>query len=654
MKHNHQDHHAHMVLDFRKRFWISSVASIPVLTFSPMIQKFLNIENLSFNGDQIVIFILATFIFFYGGYPFITGAWNELKNKNPGMMTLVAVAITTAYVYSAAVLFGLEGKQLLWELVTLVDVMLLGHWIEMKSVMGASRALEELVKSMPKIAHKINPDGSSSDVGVDNLIVGDRVLVKPGEKISVDGAVVEGTTSVNESMLTGETRLVEKTLGAEVVGGSINGDGSITIEIKKMGKDTYLSQIVELVRVSQESKSRTQNLAGRAAFWLTIIALSGGIITLFSWLLFTTQGFGFALERTIAVIVIACPHALGLAIPLVVAFSTSLSARNGLLIRNRDAFENSRKIDAVIFDKTGTLTRGEFVVSDVITLSKDVDESEILTLAGAIEAHSEHPIAGAILKKAGKVFGVENFKAIPGKGAEGKVDGQSIKVVSPGYLRETNMNINDPRIKKVMDEGKTVVFVIVNNILVGSIGLDDDIREEAKEAILDLQNMGIKTIMLTGDSKAVAKRVAKKLKIDEYFAEVLPSEKFEKVKEVQSRGFIVAMVGDGVNDAPALAEANVGIAIGAGTDVAIETADIVLVKSNPLDVVKIIGLARKTYDKMVQNLWWATGYNIVALPLAAGVAYSAGVVLSPAVGAIFMSLSTIVVAFNASLLKLKS
>ncbi|NOX36776.1 MAG: copper-translocating P-type ATPase [Calditrichaeota bacterium] len=649
----HHDHHAHMIADFRKRFWISLVLTIPILLLAPMVQKFLGLEGLRFAGDVFLSFLLSSVVFFYGGYPFLKGIFDELKKLQPGMMTLIALAISVAYFYSSAVVFGLEGKTFFWELATLIDIMLLGHWIEMKSVMGASRALEELAKLMPSDAHKIMPDGSVQDVPLSELQPGDRVLVKPGEKVPADGIVVEGQTSVNEAMLTGESKPVSKKSGDKVIGGSINGEGSITIEVQKTGKDSFLSQVIDLVREAQESKSKTQDLANRAAFWLTMIAIVGGGLTLFIWLAIMNKDFAFALERTVTVMVITCPHALGLAVPLVVAVSTAISARNGLLIRNRAAFEAGRNIQAIIFDKTGTLTKGEFGVTDIINLDSKLDDSEILTLAASVEAHSEHPIARGIVNSSQKALPVSDFKAIPGKGARGKVDGQEVMVVSPGYLRENNIQLENKQIEALNAQGKTVVYVLVNGSVVGAIALADIIRPESKEAIRRLKEMGIRTMMLTGDNRQVAKWVADELGLDEYFAEVLPQEKAAKVKEVQARGLTVAMTGDGVNDAPALVQADVGIAIGAGTDVAVEAADIVLVRSNPLDVVAIIGLAKATYRKMVQNLAWATGYNAFAIPLAAGVLYSYGILLSPAMGAVLMSLSTVIVAINARFLKVE-
>lgn len=649
----HHDHHAHMVADFRRRFWLSLVVTVPILILSPMIQHFLGLgESIRFFGDQYVLFGLSSVIYFYGGYPFLRGIIGEIRSRKPGMMTLISIAISTAYFYSSAVVFGLSGNILFWELATLIDIMLLGHWIEMKSIMGASKALEELVRLMPSDAHKVMPDGSVVDVPLNELSSGDIVLVKPGEKIPADGEVIEGESSVNESMLTGESVPVSKIRGAKVIGGSVNGEGSITVDVRKTGKDSYLSQVIELVRQAQESKSKTQDLANRAAVWLTIVALGGGAITIFVWLVIAQKDFAFALERTVTVMVIACPHALGLAVPLVVAVSTALSAGNGLLIRDRAAFEKARNIQAIIFDKTGTLTEGKFGVTDTIIFDRDIDIEELLKYAASVEAHSEHPIAKGIVSSAKGTYPVQNFRAITGKGAEGNVNGRNIRVVSPGYLKEQNIRMEDERIRELSSQGKTVVFVLIDGGLKGALALADIVRPESKEAISRLKDMGIRCMMLTGDNEQVAKWVSEEIGLDEYFAEVLPDEKSAKIKEVQSRGLIVAMTGDGVNDAPALAQADVGIAIGTGTDVAVETADIILVRSNPLDAVAILGLSRATYRKMVQNLLWATGYNVVAIPLAAGVLYP-NILLGPALGAVFMSLSTIIVAINARFLKVK-
>ena len=649
----HHDHHARMVADFRRRFWVSLILTVPVLVLAPMIQRLLGLEEtLAFPGDSYLQFAFASVVFFFGGWPFLKGFFEELGKKKPGMMTLIALAITVAYAYSSVVVFGLPGEVFFWELATLIDIMLLGHWIEMRSVMGASRALEELVRLMPSEAHRVAADGSVEDVSVSDLVHGDRVLVKPGEKVPTDGVIVEGRTTVNQAMLTGESKPVEKGEGEEVIGGSVNGESSFTFEVQKTGAETYLSQVIDLVREAQESRSRSQDLANRAALWLTIIAISVGTVTLVTWLL-VGQSFNFALERMVTVMVIACPHALGLAVPLVVAVSTALSATNGLLIRDRSAFERARGLQAVVFDKTGTLTEGRFGVSDVIALAGR-SEDELLHLAASLESRSEHPIAEGIVREAEDRAidypAPSEFKAIPGKGAQALVDGRDVKVVSPGYLKEKGLTVENQDVERVAAQGKTVVFVLVDEGLEGAIALADIIRQESREGLARLKELGIQSIMLTGDAKEVAGWVAEELALDDYFAEVLPHEKSEKIREVKSRGLVVAMTGDGVNDAPALVEADVGIAIGAGTDVAIESADIVLVRSDPRDVASIVTLARATYRKMKQNLLWATAYNVVAIPLAAGVLYKAGIVLSPAIGAVFMSLSTVIVAINARLL----
>jgi Cu2+-exporting ATPase len=654
--HGGHEHHAMMVEDFKKRFWISLVASIPILLFSHMIQMFFGLQSLEFNGDSYVVFLLSSFVFVYGGWPFLTGLVSELRAKQPGMMTLIALAVTVAYVYSSIVVFGLKGEIFFWELATLIDIMLLGHWIEMRSVMGASRALEELARLMPSEAHVVQPDATIIDVPLEQLKHGDKVLVKPGEKIPADGAVVKGESSVNEALLTGESMPLAKKPGDKVIGGSINGEGAITIEMQKTGKETYLSQVIELVRQAQESRSKTQDLANRAAVWLTGISITAGVITLAVWASMG-QPFAFAIERTVTVMVITCPHALGLAIPLVVAVSTAISARNGLLIRNRVAFEHARNLQAIVFDKTGTLTEGQFGVTDIVTFDSRVPENDLLSMAASVESRSEHFIAKGILAAA-KQRGISfrepsNFKSIPGKGAEGVVDSKTVSVVSPGYLAENQIAVHENRVNELAAQGKTVVFILSDQRPLGAIALADMIRPESREAVQRLKSMGIKCMMLTGDNKQAAQWVAKELGLDDYFAEVLPHQKSEKVKEIQNRGLTVGMVGDGVNDAPALAVADVGIAIGAGTDVAIETADIILVRSDPRDVVGIVNLARATYGKMVQNLWWATGYNALAIPLAAGVLYSLGILLSPAVGAVLMSLSTVIVAINARLLRVE-
>jgi Cu2+-exporting ATPase len=646
-----------MLEDFKRRFIVSFVLTFPVLLLSPTIQDFFNFE-LRVPGADYLTFLLSSVVYFYGGYPFLRGIKEELSEKSPGMMTLIAIAISVAYFYSSAVVFGLHGEVFFWELVTLIDVMLLGHWLEMRSVMGASRALEELVKIMPAVAH-LKKNSEVVDVEVDQLKIGDEVLIKPGEKVPVDGTVVEGTSSVNESMLTGESKPVTKKQGNDVIGGSINGEAAFVVMVEKTGKDTYLSQVVELVRAAQESKSKTQDLANRAAMYLTIIALTVGILTFTLWILFG-QPLVFALERAVTVMVITCPHALGLAIPLVVAVSTSIAAKSGLLIRDRQAFERARNLQAIIFDKTGTLTEGRFGITDIISLSGEEngtgeEKERILSLVASLEASSEHPIAKGVIESAREkglqTQSVEKFSSIPGKGVKGLVEGKKFLVVSPSYLEENRIVLKDQKIEEIEAQGKTVVFLLEEDKVLGAVALADIVRKESREAISKLKSMGIKCLMLTGDNRYVAAWVSRELDLDDYFAEVLPHKKAEKVKEVQAQ-YITGMVGDGVNDAPALAQADVGIAIGAGTDVAIETADIVLVKNDPRNVVDIIGLSRKTYSKMYQNLLWATGYNVFAIPLAAGVLYGYGILLSPAMGAVFMSLSTVIVAINAKTLKM--
>ncbi|MCF8363191.1 MAG: cadmium-translocating P-type ATPase [Prolixibacteraceae bacterium] len=651
--HDHSNHHAMMIKDFRKRFWISLAFSIPILVLSPMIQGLLGFEfSLTQGYDSYLLFGLSTIVFFYGGWPFLTGLADELKKKQPGMMTLIAVAITVAWGYSSATTFGVEGSTFFWELATLIDIMLLGHWIEMKSVLGASRSLQKLVEMMPSEAHLLK-NGETVDVKVDQLEKDNQVLVRPGEKIPVDGEIADGESHVNESMVTGEAKPVKKAKDDKVIGGTINGNGSLTISVKQIGEDAYLSKVIGMVREAQDKKSKTQNLADRIAFWLTIVALTVGFGTLATWLILG-KPFVFALERMATVMVITCPHALGLAVPLVVAISTSISAQRGLLIRNRTAFENSRKITLLAFDKTGTLTKGNFGVTRYGSLDESLDDQQVLRLAGALESKSEHPLAMGIMQKIRdekiEIPEAENFNAITGKGIEASVENKNVKVVSPGYVKEKNIEIPD---KAYKNEAETVVFVMVEDKLAGFIAMADEIREESYEAVKTLKKSGIKLYMMTGDNEKVAKSVSDELGLDGYFAGILPDQKLEKVKEFQQDGEFVAMTGDGINDAPALATADVGIAVGSGTDIAAETADIILVNSNPGDIASLILFGKATYKKMIQNFIWATGYNVVAIPLAAGVMFSAGILISPAFGAILMSLSTIIVAINAQLLKRK-
>ena len=645
------DHHKMMVADFRKRFWVSTIITIPILFFSPMIQDFFGYDYL-LPGNPYFLFALSSFVYFWGAWPFLKGFYGEMKTKGAGMMTLISMAISVAYFYSTATVFGLKGEDFFWELSTLIVIMLLGHWLEMKSVLGASKALQLLVSMLPSEAHKVVGD-AIEDVKLDDLIKDDIILIKPGEKVPADGIITEGTSYLNESMLTGESKPVKKELDDTVIGGSINGNSTLRVRVKHTGKDSYLSKVIKMVDEAQRTKSKMQNLSDRAAKWLTYIALAIGFGTLAVWLILGFP-FVYALERMVTVMVIACPHALGLAIPLVVAISTAVSAQNGLLIRNRTAFEESRKISALLFDKTGTLTKGDFGVTRIESVNKKFQSEEILRLASALEQSSEHPIAVGIIKKVKAdnmaIPKPEKFNAITGKGVEADVEGKKVKVVSPGYLRDEKITIPEDAYS---DAAETVVFVLIDGKLAGYIALSDEIRPESAEAIKTFKKNNIKVYMATGDNEKTAKAVSDKLGLDGYYAEVLPHQKVEIVKELQGKGEFVAMTGDGVNDAPALAQANVGIAVGSGSDIAAETADIILVNSNPKDIANLILFGKATYSKMIQNLIWATGYNVVAIPLAAGVFYTSGFVLGPAIAAVFMSLSTIIVAINAQLLKRK-
>lgn len=645
------DHHKMMTADFKRRFYIVLILTVPIMALSPMIQHFMGV-NWQFRGSRYMLFALSTAGFFYGGWPFLKGLIEEIKSKNPGMMTLIGFAISVAYIYSTATVFGLKGEDFFWELATLILIMLLGHWIEMKSIAGASKDLELLVRLIPANAHLVMPD-KIDEIKTETLKEHDIILVKPGEKVAADGIISAGESYLNESMLTGESKPVKKNIGDKVIAGAMNGNGSIRVTVTHASRDSYLSQLVKLVDGAQKAKSKTQLLADKAAKWLTILALVGGISTFLYWYL-TGKPLDFAMARMVTVIVICCPHALGLAVPLVVAKSTSLAAKNGLLIKNRTSFENARKITTIVFDKTGTLTLGKFAVSKVISVNKDVDEKEVIRLAAALEQNSEHPIATGILQKAKdlsvNIPETENFKAITGKGVEATIEGNKIRVVSQGYLKENNIAVPD---SFQVNDRETVAFVTVNNKLIGWIALSDEIRPESAEAIKTLKENNIRSILLTGDNYKVAKSVSESLGMDSFIAEVLPDQKLQKIKELESKGEFVAMTGDGVNDAPALAQADIGIAVGSGSDIAAETAGIVLVNSNPKDIVSLILFGKSTHRKMIQNLIWATGYNVVALPLAAGVFYHWGILLSPAAGAALMAVSTIIVAINASMLKIK-
>ncbi len=638
-----------MIKDFRNRFYFSLLLTLPILALTPLI-KDLTGFGWTFPRADYVVFLLATILYFVGGWPFLSGLVKELKEKSPGMMTLIGMAITVAYGYSTAVTFGLPGMPFYWELATLIAIMLAGHWIEMTSVVGASAALEKLARLMPSEAHRKEGE-TIKDIPLSLVENGDLLIVKPGEKIPADGRIHEGAGYVDESMLTGESRPVRREKGDRLIGGSINGDSSITIKVDGVGEHAYLSKIITMVREAQQVKSKTQKLSDRAARYLTIAAITIGIATLVSWLL-VGYDLQFAITRMATVMIITCPHALGLAIPLVVSVSTAKSAQHGLLIRNRTAFEQARKIDTIVFDKTGTLTKGTFTVTDVTSTDTGTySKKDVLRLAASVEVHSEHPIGKSIVGHATaqgfELSSVDEVSAIKGKGIGGKVDGSAILVTSPSHARQLGIDIPSTKDELAV----TRVFVLMETRLIGSITLSDTVRPESHGAIKTLQSMGIACWMLTGDNEATARAVSEELGMNGYFAEVLPDEKQQKIKELQKKGSFVAMTGDGVNDSPALAQADVGIAIGSGTDVAASTADIVLVDSNPQDIVTLIRFGKATYSKMIQNLVWATAYNVFAIPLAAGVLHFTGFILQPEVGAVLMTLSTVVVAINARLLK---
>ncbi len=645
-------HAGHHTPDFLKRFWITLVLSVPVLLLSHMIQQWLGF-TIVFQGDKYVLLVLGSIIYFYGGMPFLKGFLGEVKAGAIGMMTLVALAITVAYVYSVAVVFGLPGMDFFWELATLIVIMLLGHWLEMRSQMAASKALQSLVALLPNDV-TVEQNGSPVKIKLEQLKNGDTVIIRPGEKVAADGLIVEGSSYLNESMLTGESVPVRKESGGKVIAGAINGDGALKIKATGVGKDSYLNKVINLVQDAQAAKSNTQNLADKVAKWLTIVAIVVGVGTFAYWYI-TMGDLAFALERMVTVMVTACPHALGVAIPLVVAISTTLSATNGLLIRNRTAFETTRNLSTIIFDKTGTLTKGSHTVQKIIPLTEHYSANDLLQYVAAVQQNSEHHIAKGIMQTLAEkkldLWKSDNFRYMQGIGVTGMVSGKSVVAAGPNYFVQNNKQV--PAIpEEINQDAETVNFILIDDVPVGIVSLADTIREGAKEAIDQLRSMNIKSFLLTGDNEKVAAAVSKQLGMDGYLANVLPHHKQEKVKEFQDKGEIVAMTGDGVNDAPALAAADVGIAVGSGTDVAAETADIILVNSDPRDVVKMIDFGKKTYSKMIQNLVWAVGYNVVAIPLAAGVLYPT-FVLSPAMGAVLMSVSTIVVALNASLLKIK-
>ncbi|EDP68311.1 copper-transporting ATPase [Carnobacterium sp. AT7] len=647
----HAGHHAMMIKDFKKRFWVSLILAIPISLLSPMVQMLFGYE-INFLGDDLLLFVLSTVLFFYGGKPFLTGAWGELKSRTPAMMMLISLAIITAYVYSTLTTFFISGSDFFFELATLIVIMLLGHWIEMRSVMGASKALEALIKLMPKEAHKIDESGNIMEVTIEDLKPGDRILVKSGEKIPLDGTIYEGTSTVDESMLTGESVPIEKNPGMNAIGASVNGEGVLKIKVNKVGNDTYLAQVIQLVRDAETTKSKAQGFADIAAKWLFYVAVIVGLLTIVYWSV--TGDFDFALERMVTVLIIACPHALGLAGPLVTSRSTSIAASKGLLIRNRIAFEGAHKIDKIVFDKTGTLTEGNFGVTD-IQPANGISKLELLALAYSVETQSDHPIAKGIVKEGKEqrleIDDVKNYRNLAGKGLTATINGAEISIISPGAMKNNQFYFDEKEYETLAQQGKTVVFILKNYELQGMIALADIIRESSYKVIKELNDLGVETIMMTGDNKRVANYVGGKLGLSQVIAEVLPHEKSKYVSELKKNGKRVAMIGDGINDAPALAESDVGIAIGAGTDVALETADIVLVDSDPADVLAIIKLSKASYKKTIENFIWAAGYNIIALPLAAGVLINQGILITPAIGAVVMSLSTIIVAINAQMLK---
>ena len=651
----HDMHAGHSVAMFRDKFWITLLLTIPTLVWGEMIPRLLGFTPPAVPGARWIPVVFGTAVFFYGGWVFIQGAWRELADRRPGMMTLISLAITVAFVFSVAVTLGFRGMPLWWELASLVTIMLLGHWMEMRSISQAQGALAELAKLLPDTATRLDGD-RAVDVPLTELRDGDLVLVRPGASVPADGVVREGRSAVNESMLTGESRLVEKHAGDEVIAGTVNGDGSLRVAITRTGNRTALAGIMRLVAEAQQSRSRAQVLADRAAFLLTIVAVAAAVITAVVWAALSSPA-SFVVERVVTVLVIACPHALGLAVPLVVAISTTIGARSGLLVRDRRGLEEARKLDAVVFDKTGTLTLGEHRVVAMRT-ADGLRDDDALRLAAAMERDAEHPVARAIVASAEErgltIPRASDFQAIPGHGVQAIVDGRRLSAGGPNLLeRLVTMPSRDLQTfaEEAASRGQGVVYLVDDTTVVAAFAVADAVRPESRDAVRRLHERGIQVVMLTGDSRAVADSVARELGIDTVLAQVLPDQKADRIRELQAQGKRVAMVGDGVNDAPALLTADVGVAIGAGTDVAVETGDIVLVRSDPRDVSRIIALSRATYRKMIQNLWWAAGYNIIAIPLAAGALEPWGVVLSPAVGAVLMSLSTVIVAINAQLLR---
>lgn len=667
--HNHHEGHDHGAMDhsahggdFKKKFFVSLFLGIPIILMAPMMGIELPFQ-FTFPGSEWVVLILGTILFFYGGMPFLKGAKMELEMKNPGMMMLISLGISVAYFYSVYAFVAnnflhssVHIMDFFWELATLILIMLLGHWIEMNAISNAGNALQKMAELLPNLATVIKEDGSTEEVTLQEVMIGQKVLVKTGEKVPTDGEILEGQTSINESMITGESKDVIKKVHDKVIGGSVNGSGAITIEVTGTGESGYLSQVMELVGSAQNEKSRVESLSDKVAKWLFYIALTVGIVAFIVWFILT-KDINIALERMVTVLIIACPHALGLAIPLVTARSTSLGAQNGLLVKDRQALEVAKKVDIIMMDKTGTLTEGNFAVNEFESFSQDYTKEEVLSLMAALEQTSSHPLAVGVLNKMEKL-GLSIPKAskvtnLPGIGMEGLVEGKDVKIVSISYMNQHDLPFNEKEFNELSSQGNSVSFLLVNHETIGLIAQGDQIKPDSKEMINELKVQGIKPVMLTGDNKQVANVVAKQLGIEAVHAELMPEDKEKIVKEYKEKGLVVMMVGDGVNDAPGLARADIGIAIGAGTDVAIDSADVILVKSNPFDILHFLSLSKNTQRKMVQNLWWGAGYNIVAIPLAAGVLASIGVILSPAVGAVLMSFSTVIVAINAMLLKIK-
>ncbi|MCU4706921.1 copper-translocating P-type ATPase [Mycoplasma sp. CSL7503-lung] len=652
--HDHTEHHIMMIKDFKTKFFISLLFTIPVILISALFAKIIGSNILRFEGSEYLELVISSFIFFYGGIPFFKGAFEEIKSKKPGMMTLIAIAITVAYTYSVYTVIAQKSNNFFWELVTLIDIMLLGHWIEMHSVVSASNSLKKLANLIPDKANLII-ENEIKEIETSKLKIGDIILVKPGDKIPSDGIIINGNSKINESMLTGESKLISKTIGDKVIGGSINTNGSIEIEVTATNENNYLSKVIKLVQEAKQSKSKTQHLADKAAFALTILSISVGIITFIVWLAIN-KDLDISIKNAATVMIITCPHALGLAIPLVVSRSTDQLAKNGILVRNRVAFEKSRKVNVVVFDKTGTLTYGNFDIENIKIFDSKYNQNKIIQIAHSLEKHSNHPIANAISNYAQKL-NISSYKLlsnniIPGYGLNGSldIDGEvkNVKLVNFQYLTTNNLNINS-----IENSIATNVFLLIENELIAHFSLNDKIREESYDTIAKLKEKNIKTYMLTGDNELVAQNVANKLGLDGYFANVLPDQKESKIRELQKNNNIVMMVGDGINDAPALARADVGVSISSGTDIAQETSNIILINNNLKDVLKLTSFAKKTYNKMIQNLVWATLYNLIAIPLAAGVLSSINITISPEVGAIFMTLSTVIVAINAMLLRIK-